>query len=137
LKKKILILEQGEVFISQLKNDLQLSEEIHNFLSLLLKNKRLALIIKICDCYFKFVDNICGKRKFYITYARSFSKSDEKQLCKDLRNVCEGEIEFISNRDPSLIGGIKVQFCSKILDYSIKSRLAQLRSAIEGDNCEN
>lgn len=137
LKKIFLLTEQGKAFISQLKNALKLSGEIDNFLNLLLKNKRLPLIIKICDNYFSFVDNIRGKKKFYITYAGDFSKSNERHLKDDLYNVYGGEIECICNQDSSLIGGIKVRFRSKILDYSVKSRLAQLHCAIRGDNCED
>ncbi|MDR1982943.1 MAG: ATP synthase F1 subunit delta [Holosporaceae bacterium] len=137
LKKIFLITELGEAFISQLKDGLKLSPEISNFLKLLLKNKRLPLIIDICNRYFSFVDDIRGKKKFYIAYAKGFSKSDEKQLEDDLRDAFGGEIECISNKDLSLIGGIKIQFRSKILDYSIKSRLAQLRCAIIGGNYEN
>jgi F-type H+-transporting ATPase subunit delta len=137
LSKVFLLTESGKAFIAQLKDDLKLSEEVSNFLHLLLKNKRLPLIIEMCDGYFSFIDSVRGKKKFYITYAGDFSKSDEKHLKEDLHSVYGGEIECICDEDPSLIGGIKVRFRSKILDYSVKSRLAQLRCAIRGDNCEN
>ncbi|MDR2158285.1 MAG: ATP synthase F1 subunit delta [Holosporaceae bacterium] len=137
LKKFSLMTKSGENFISMLKDELNLSKEVGNFLDLLLKNHRLSLLMEICDAYLSFVDKIKGKKIFYITYAKGFSKSDEKRLAGDLRAVFGGEIECVSVQDPLLVGGIKIQFRSKILDYSVKSRLARLSSAIRGDNYEN
>jgi F-type H+-transporting ATPase subunit delta len=137
LKKISLITKFGETFISTLEKELKLSKEVSNFLALLLKNKRLSLIIKICDRYLSFLDEIKQKKTFFITYATSFSKSDEKLLTEDLQNFFGGKVQCTSEKDPSLIGGIKVQFRSKVLDYSVKSKLARLRSAIKGDHYEN
>jgi F-type H+-transporting ATPase subunit delta len=137
LKNFSLMTEWGEKFVSALKKELKLSNEIANLLDLLLKNHRLSLLIEICDGYLAFIDKIKGKKVFYITHAKDFLKSEEKRLAEELREVFGGEIECISVQDPSLIGGIKVQFRSKILDYSVKSRLTRLNSAIRGDNYEN
>ena len=116
----------------QLKNELKLSKEVGNFLALLLKNKRLSLIAEICSAYLLFIDRTSGKKVFLVTHATDFSRTDKKQLGDNLYKVFGGKIEFVSRKDPSLIDGIKIQFHSKILDYSMKSRLTRLRHVIQG-----
>jgi F-type H+-transporting ATPase subunit delta len=133
LKKFSLIAQYGEVFVSQIKDKLKLSKEVGNFLTLLMKNKRLPLIIEICDAYFSLVSAVKGRKAFFITYATDFSSSDKKRLTDSLHKIFGGKIEYVSRRDPSLIGGIKIQFRSKILDYSVKSKLVRLQSAIRGE----
>ncbi|MDR0968857.1 MAG: ATP synthase F1 subunit delta [Holosporaceae bacterium] len=134
LKKISLVPELGENFISQLKDDLKLLPEVGNFLALLLKNKRLPLIIEICDGYLAFVDKIEEKKTFYVSYATKFTKTDEKKLIASLSKVFDGDIKCVAKKDPSLIGGAKVRFRSKILDYSVKSKLERLHRAIRGDS---
>jgi F-type H+-transporting ATPase subunit delta len=137
LKKFSLIFQYGEAFVSQIKDELKLSKEVSNFLTLLIKNKRLPLIIEMCNAYFSLVSAIKGRKVFFITYATDFSSSDKKHLTDALHKIFDGEIEYVSCRDPSLIGGVKIQFRSKILDYSVKSKLVRLQSAIKGSSYEN
>jgi ATP synthase F1 delta subunit len=137
LKRISLISELGEKFVSQLKDELKLSKEVGNFVALLAKNKRLPLIVDICDGYLSLVDRIEGKKVFYVAYATTFTKTDEKNLVDDLSKVFEGKIKCVTSKDPSLIGGLKVRFRSKILDYSVKSKLERLGRAIRGDGYEN
>jgi F-type H+-transporting ATPase subunit delta len=137
LTKISLISKLGEGFVSLLKKELKLSKEVGNFLSLLLKNKRLPLLPSICDGYFSFVDKVNGRKVFFVTYAKTFTKTAEKQLISNLQEVFGGKIECIASKDPSLIDGIKIRFRSKILDYSMKSKLMRLKCAIRGENYEN
>ncbi|MDR2107041.1 MAG: ATP synthase F1 subunit delta [Holosporaceae bacterium] len=137
LKRTCVMKEIGENFISRLNRELNPPKEVGNFIALLLKNKRLPLIVEICDAYARLVDKIEGKKIFRVTGAEALSKSEEKRLKVSLRGVFGGEIECITDVDPSLIGGMKIQFHSKILDYSVKSRLARLRRAVRGESHEN
>ncbi|MDR0753263.1 MAG: ATP synthase F1 subunit delta [Holosporaceae bacterium] len=137
LKKFSLISQYVEFFVPQVKDGLKLSKEVSNFLALLIKNKRLPLIIEICDVYFSLVNAIKGRKVFFVTHATDFSSLDKEHLTNALHKIFGGEIEYVSRRDPSLIGGIKIQFRSKILDYSVKSKLVRLQSAIRGSSYEN
>jgi F-type H+-transporting ATPase subunit delta len=137
LKKISLITKYGENFVRQLKECLELSNQTENFLLLLAKNKRLSLLNEICDEYLSFLDKEKGRKVFFVTYAGDFSEKNKQQLMNNLAEVFDGKIEFVIQEDPSLIGGARVQFRSKILDYSVKSGLARLHRAIRGDVYEN
>ncbi|MDR0677576.1 MAG: ATP synthase F1 subunit delta [Holosporaceae bacterium] len=137
LQKASLISKIGEEFIFHLKKCLKLSKQTENFLKLLHKNKRLSRIAEICDEFSGFLEKMEGKKTFYIDYAKSFSAVEKKKLQKNLQEVFGGEINCLYSCNPSLIGGITIRFHSKILDYSLKSKLLRLHSAIKGDNYEN
>jgi F-type H+-transporting ATPase subunit delta len=137
LKKFSLMAEYAKKFIIVLKEELDLSKQTENFLMLLMKNNRLSLLVEICNEYLSFVDKKQGKKVFFVTYAADFSKTDEQRLINKLSTVFDGNIECVSKKDPSLIGGMKIQFRSKILDYSVKSELARLHRTIKGDVYEN
>ena len=137
IKRVALISSEGLTFVRTLIEDLQLSMVMGNFLKLLWKNRRLILLLEVCDTYTKFVEKAHGERVFYVTYAKEFSKKDEKALLMNLSEMFGDNIRCLAKKDESLIGGITVQYRSKILDYSVKSKLKRLRNAIRGDNYEN
>lgn len=137
IKRISLISSEGLVFIRSLIENLKLSDLVGNFLKLLWKNKRLVLLLDVCDAYEAFMNETQGERVFYVTYAKKFSKTDEKRLLADLSEVFGDNIRCLATKDESLIDGITVQYRSKILDYSMKSKLERLRNAIRGDNYEN
>jgi F0F1-type ATP synthase delta subunit len=78
-----------------------------------------------------------GKRMFYVTVTKNSSDLHVKKLKDNLQEVFGGSIECIMNEDQSLIGGLKIQYRSKILDYSVKSRLRRLHSAMRKENYGN
>ncbi len=137
VKKAALVHSFGMSFIKDLVSTLKLSAEVENFLKLLLKNRRFTFIADICNGYEKFISEVNGEKVFHVTYAKSFTKSDEAKLLKNLKSMFGSNIKCIAEKDESLIDGMTVQYRSKILDYSVKSRLERLHSAIRGDNYEN
>ncbi len=133
LKRLSLLSKNGFDFVQEMINELSLSKEIGNFLKLLLKNKRFELLPEICIAYENFIDSIHGKKTFYITYAKNFDKKMKKDLEEKLKSIFTGDLEFIFNADNALIDGFKIQYHSKVLDYSMKSKLVRLGNAIRGD----
>jgi F-type H+-transporting ATPase subunit delta len=137
LKRVSLLTDEGTKFINFAKEALHLSAEVDNFLNLLLDNSRLGMILEICNAYSAFLDQVKGKKLFYLTFAKEVSDSVVDELEDNLRSVFGGEIECIVGTDSSLIEGMKLQYRSRILDYSLKSRLRRLHSAIRRENYEN
>ncbi|MBE6447146.1 MAG: ATP synthase F1 subunit delta [Alphaproteobacteria bacterium] len=136
--KRLTLLAYREVsFIENMIGELKLSKEVGNFLKLLLKNKRFGLISDVCKSYISFVESRHGKKTFYITYAKHFSNEDENKLKQELGTIFQCDVECIARKDSSLIDGIQIRYRSKVLDYSLKSKLVRLESAIKGDNYEH
>jgi F-type H+-transporting ATPase subunit delta len=137
LTRVSLIKSEGIRFIETLNELLGLTSELMNFLDLLLKNKRLNQLIGVCDAYEAYLDKLDGRKLFFVTFAKKATKTQESRLVKDLKDLFGEKIDCQVRIDPSLMGGIQVQHRSKILDYSVKSRLNRLRSAMRKENYEN
>lgn len=137
LKRLSMISLESTELINIINEKFNIPKELENFLHLLVKNKKIGSLVEICDGYATLVDQMHGKKVFHITYAKTFSEHDEKNLIKKLQLIFDGTIECVSKKDPSLIDGIQIRYLSKMLDYSLKSKLERLRYAIRGENYEN
>ena len=138
LKRFSLLTEEGYAFVSYLSEKLNLLSEIENFLKLILKNKRFSKFLLICKTYISFVDKkLHDKKVFYVTHAGNFSDKDQKKLIEEIKDLFGGEIECKTKKDESLIDGLQIRYRSKILDYSMKSKLNRLDRAMRGDRYED
>lgn len=137
LKRMSLLTGDGLRFVEFMKKKLNLSNCMSNFIDLLLDNKRLGIILEICAAYEAFLNQVDSKRFFYLTFAKEISDSLVKQFSEYLEKAFGGSVECIVKHDRSLIDGVKVQYRSRILDYSLKSRLKRLHCVVRSGNYEN
>ncbi len=137
LKRASMMKNFGTAFINTLKSNLNLIPELCNFLDLLRVNKRLQLITEFCDGFKKYQEALDGKKYFFISTAQAMNKKSQEELKDRLQSVFGGKIELILRKDPSILGGIIIRYRSKVLDYSVKSRIMRLHSAIRGESYEN
>ncbi len=137
LKRASFLPEQGEALVDFLKTNLELLTEVSNFLDLLLKNNRINIIVDICEAYSAYLDKLDGKKLIYLTIAKEPTQTQMNKLMEDLKSVFGQKIECVTKVDPSLRDGFKLQHQSKVLDYSLKSRLKRLRNAIRRESYEN
>lgn len=134
LKRFSLLARDGEKFVNTLISELELLPEVGNFLKVILSNKRFSIILDICTAYEKFCDQMNDKRIFYVTYARDFSEKTRNELAQRLRELVGGTVEFVTRQDESLIDGLQIRYGSKILDYSVKSKLNRLKRSMCGES---
>lgn len=138
LKRFSLLIDEGIAFVDCLAEKLNLLPEAKNFLKVILKNKRFSEISNICKTYISFVDKqLHDKKIFYINHAGNFSKKNKVELTEELNKLFSGGIECVMKKDESLIDGIQIRYRSKVLDYSVKSKLNRLDRAMRGDRYED
>lgn len=137
LKKMSFFAEDGLKFVKFLKENLDLCAEVANFLDLLLANDRFHMIVDICDAYAAHLDKLSGKRRVYLTLAKEQSESALEELMDKVRETFGEQTECVTRLDPALKGGFTLQYQSKVLDYSLASKLRRLKSAIRGEGYEN
>lgn len=137
LKRISLLSDEGVKFIEFLTSELKLDTIVSNFLRMLAKNRRLYFLLDICKEFSQYIDKIRGKKTFYVTAFRKVTKSELNSMKNYFSEVFGGNVDCEIDVDESLMGGFTVQYKSKILDYSVKSRLIRLHSAIKGENYEN
>lgn len=137
LKRISLLHDEGERFVDFLINELKLEKIISNFLRELLQNRRIHFLLEICNDFPRYIDRVNGKKLFYVTAARELTKEELYLMKTHFSQVFGGDIDCVIDIAPDLMGGFTVQYKSKILDYSVASRLKRLNSAIKGENYEN
>lgn len=134
LRRFSLLVKDGAMLVDTLISELELLPEIGNFLKLVLSNKRFSIILDICTAFEKFCDKMSDKRIFYVTYAKDFSEKSRADLSRRLQEMVGGTVEFVARQDKSLIDGLQIRYGSKILDYSVKSKLDRLKKSMRGEN---
>ncbi|MBR1733976.1 MAG: ATP synthase F1 subunit delta [Alphaproteobacteria bacterium] len=137
LKKTAFFPQYGRFLVEFFKSNSNLLPEVSNLFDLLLENNRVNIIVDICRAYSAYLDKLDGKKLIYLTIANEPTKTQMNDLMKDLKDVFGSKIECITKVDPSLRDGFKLQHRSKVLDYSLKSKLKRLRNAIRSENYEN
>ncbi len=133
LRRFSLLAKEGMVFVNTLISELELLPEIGNFLKLVLSNKRFSIILEICSAFEKFCDRMNDKKVFYVTYAKDFSEKTRNDLVQRLSETVGGTIEFVTKQDESLIDGLQIRYGSRILDYSVKSKIERLKKSMRGE----
>lgn len=138
LSRFSLMPKDAENFVDMLSDFADCHSVVLNFLKLLARNKRFILLPQIAQKYSDYLKEIAGTKTVFVTYADEFSAKDQEELLKDLKEVFECDnVECVLQQDRSLIGGIQVRYKSKMLDYSVKSKLARLHEAIRRSSYAN
>ena len=99
------------------------SENLKNFFSLLIENRRIFFISKIIDSFLKLCARKRGEVKASLISSKELSDSELENISKDLSSSMGSIIKFDYKIDRELIGGLKLQLGSFMIDTSIKNKL--------------
>lgn len=133
LQKISMLKENSSAFVNFLIESFQLNKEISNFLFILVENKRMSLLLDVCNDYISLMEHQAGKMTFYIEYAGELSENKKAEITNQLRNIVKKDVQCETIRDQSLMSGFRVRHGSKILDYSLKSCVNRLSNVIRGE----
>lgn len=101
------------------------------FLMQVARNRRLAQLGLIIDA---FMADLAVKRGEYtaqVTVAKSLSKEQEAKLSSQLGKMLDGTVKLVVEEDSSLIGGMIVRLGSRLIDASVKGKLARLERQLK------
>ncbi len=132
-KRFSLMPKDGEQLVDSLADEIGLRLEIKNFLRVILSNHRFSEVLSICKSFESVCDEVRG-RVFYVTFAEDFPEERKQELRDLIKKSCGNglNVKIFEEKDDSLIGGFQVRYKSKLIDYSIKSKLSRLRVALKG-----
>ena len=102
---------------------LNFSKNLKNFLLLLVEKRRIFFIQKIFDSFLKLCSKKRGEIKAQLISSRELSKTELDKLSKDLSESMGSILKFDYKVDKELIGGLKLQLGSIMIDTSIRSKL--------------
>ena len=106
-----------------LSEKLNFSKNLKNFFSLLIEKRRIFFVSKIIDSFLKLCSRKRGELKASLISSKELSDSELESISKDLSSSMGSIIKFDYKIDRELIGGLKLQLGSFMIDTSIKNKL--------------
>ena len=109
--------------LNRISIQMSLSKIIKSFLSILVTKRRIFFINKIFLSFLSLASKRRGELKASLVSSKSLTKEELKSLNKDLSQTMSAPITFDYKVDENLIGGLKIQIGSLMIDNSIKNKL--------------
>jgi F-type H+-transporting ATPase subunit delta len=121
-----------KVVLEKVIAPLYFDENTVRFLMVLLDRNRIDLLEPIIEKYLQMVYDFADIKIAQVSSATPLSPEQELDLISRLRNRTGAtEIKLLTNVDPSLLGGLKVQIGSNVIDLSLKGQLRELATQLD------
>ena len=109
--------------IKLLAEKLNFSRSLKNFMFLLIEKRRIFFVEKIIDSFLKLCSQKRGEVKASLVSSKELSETEIEIISKDLSASMGSTVKFDYKVDKELIGGLKLQLGSFMIDASIKNKL--------------
>ncbi len=115
--------DQQIMLINILAEKLGFSKNLRNFFLLLIEKRRIFFIQKISESFLKLCLKKRGELKASLISSKDLSQIEIDKISKELSETTGSILKFDFKVDKELIGGLKLQLGSFMIDTSIKSKL--------------
>jgi F-type H+-transporting ATPase subunit delta len=122
--------EQGRA-IGALSDRLGLGPELTNTLGLLAQKRRLFVLPALIAQLRALIAADRGEVEAEIISARPLSDAQSEALARTLRDSVGSDVRLNTRVDESLIGGLVVKVGSRMIDTSIRAKLASLQNVMK------
>jgi F-type H+-transporting ATPase subunit delta len=122
--------EQQAQALAALGEAMGLSGLTRNLMGLMAQKRRLFVLPEVIELFGRLLAEHRGEVTAEITAARPLSDAQVEALKETLRGALESEVKLNVTIDPAIIGGLVVRVGSRMIDTSIRSRLAGLQNAM-------
>ena len=120
---------QNEV-VELLSKRLNFSKNLKNFLLLLIEKRRIFFVKKILESFIKLCSHKRGEIKASLISSKELSQIDLDKISDELSNAIGLNLKFNFTVDKELIGGLKLQLGSIMIDTSIKNKLKKYEKTL-------
>ncbi len=103
---------------------------MRNTLALMASKRRLFVLPAMLDRLETMLDEHRGVVTAEIAAARELNESESAALKTALRGACGKDVRFEIRVDESLIGGVSARLGSRLVDATVKAKLANLKNAL-------
>ncbi len=121
--------EQGRAMAS-VTEAMGLSALVANVVGLMATKRRLFVLGDVIDIFAKLMAEHRGEVTADVTAARTLSDAQQAALVSTLTAAIGREVKLNVTVDEGIIGGLVVKVGSKMIDTSIRSKLASLQNAM-------
>jgi F-type H+-transporting ATPase subunit delta len=106
------------------------SEQLRNFLFVLVDHRRTGLLADIAQAFESTLLERMGVAEASVTSARELSPPQKQKLAGRLESVTGKKIEARYTVDPTLVGGLVVRVGSTVYDGSVRAQLDRLAARL-------
>ena len=115
---------------SQLAAEMNLSKIVKNFLSILVTKRRIFFMNTIFKIFLLLVSKKKGELKASLISSKRLTNEELKNLNSEISQAIGTVIDLDYKVDEDLIGGLKMQIGSLMVDTSIKSKLKKYKQTM-------
>jgi F-type H+-transporting ATPase subunit delta len=108
-----------------------LGQEVSNTLGVMAANRRLFVLPRMIEAVKGLIAEARGEVSAEVTSARPLTDAQRKELAHTLREKVGRDVKLQERVDEGLIGGLVVRVGSRMIDTSIRSKLAKLQNAMK------
>jgi F-type H+-transporting ATPase subunit delta len=123
--------EQQADAIAEIARKMALSETVANTLGLMASKRRLFVLPQLVNELRARLADEKGEVTADVTAAQALTKAQQDKLAKTLKESVGKDVKINMAVDESLIGGLVVKVGSKMIDTSIRSKLAALQNSMK------
>ena len=121
---------QGRAIVA-VAEKMKLSATVRNVLGLMASKRRLFVLPHLLRGLHERIAEEKGEVTADVISAKNLTKAQEEKLAKTLKDSVGKDVKINLAVDESLIGGLVVKVGSKMIDTSIRSKLANLQNAMK------
>jgi F-type H+-transporting ATPase subunit delta len=110
-----------------LVSDLFDGREATNLAKLLIESNRIREVGAIAEDFQRLADEAAGRVRATVTTAVELSSKDRDRVEHELSRRLGKEVRLDALVDPTILGGLKLQYGDRLVDASVATRLQQLR----------
>lgn len=105
-------------------------EYILYFIKLLCEKGRIRLLFESFEEFRLLCKAVSGTLAVSVTSATELTDEQKQKLCEKIAKTENKKVEATYTVDPSLLGGMKVEYDGKIYDGSVKTRLRSIKDVM-------
>ena len=109
--------------IQKISKTMNFPKTLNNFLSILVTKRRIFFLKKIIKSFLKLSSQKKGELTASLISSKDLSEDEIKNISLELSKSTRTPISFNHSVDKDLIGGVKIQIGSLMIDTSIKNKL--------------
>ena len=119
--------------INVLTEKLGFTKNLKNFFLLLVEKRRIFFVKKIFDSFLRLCSKKRGEVKASLISSKRLTETELNKINEELSKTIGSTIKFDYKVDEELIGGLKLQLGSFMIDTSIKNKLKKFKQAMLKD----
>jgi F-type H+-transporting ATPase subunit delta len=134
VKNPMFTLEQRKAVLMSVCEAIQMPQHLGMFLGFLFDRDRFSLLPDLARVFRRLADDRTGTLRGEVISASELGAGELERLRAALNQATGRTIALETKQDTSLMGGAVARVGDVIFDGSVRTQLAQMRSALLGDN---